>query len=237
MFFQRKLITRCRYVNIMIQAVVEASHVLVKNFSQMNIVNNREKFLLSTEQRIVSIISSMLYEKYEYPMLYEGGENTNSSTNWILDPIDGSRNFTSSIPLFCINLALRKENEIVAGVIYDPIRDDIYWGSKGLGAHINNSRISLSKESNIVVSKIGMKLDRSIRNLGSTGLELAYVASGKYAAFVAIKPNIWDVAPGLVLINECYGYISHTEEYLLCGEKNYCKSLADFIVSSNNLQA
>lgn len=235
MSIERSFITSCKYINIMYRAVLKASNLLVKNFAEIKFVKDKTKYLEMTEKRITQIIYTELSMEYTYSMLYEDGPHIDDNIFWILDPIDGSRNFVDAIPLFTINLAIQKRNNIVAGIIYDPIRDEIYWASRHIGAYNNRTEISVSNQNNILVLKEHIKTNASIRALGCSGLELAYVASGKYSAFYSTKPNIWDIASGIILVQEAGGYILHNDQSLLCGDVDFCKSFMTNLSKSYNL--
>lgn len=228
-------VTSCKYVNTMYQAIKKSLPILRRNFRQIELMRNKTKFLLNTERKIVETIVSSLAIEYEFEILYEGGPKIENKTHWILDPIDGSRNFMSGISIFTINLALMQNNDIVAGIIYDPVANLCYWASKNKGAYVERKKISVSSNQNILVIKENINTDNRIRSLGSSGLEMAYVAEGKYSGFFTRNPNIWDIASGKIIIQEANGYIKQNESYILCGEEEFCKSFLNNFNKSNNL--
>ena len=141
---------------------------------------------------------------------------------WVVDPLDGTMNFLHGIPHWCVSIALEKDGDVVAGVIYDPVKDELFWAEKGLGAYLNNRRIQVSGRNSLAEAAIALhhaaydsveglgtlvKSGTIIRNMGSTCLDLAYVASGRLDAFCKshISGGFWDVAAGIVLVREARG--------------------------------
>ena len=150
-----------------------------------------------------------------------------SPYKWVVDPLDGTRNYAHGIPHFCSIIALAKDDEIVAGVIYDPVRDEMFSASLGQGAFMNGERISVSETTELsrcllsfdlgyVDEKAGLALDMvrslwpgmySIRMMGTAGLGLAYAASGRVDLFFHHSLSPWDLATGLLLIREAGGVV------------------------------
>ena len=132
-----------------------------------------------------------------------GAEIKDDKNNiWIIDPIDGTTNFLHGIPRFCISVAANND-EIISGVIYDPIKNEIFYAEKNLGAFFNNQRIRVSKKNKFEDCLFGSNLegvkniDLNLRVSGSAALDMAYVASGRLDGFYQKKLNIWDIAAGI----------------------------------------
>lgn len=166
----------------------------------------------------------------------EAGEipGTDASQRWIIDPLDGTYNFIHAIPYFCTSLALEKTHvnghkEIIAAVIYDPIHNELFCAEKGYGAFVNDVRLQVSQRKNppeIMLSTGAPRLGRaehaqmlkqidavaglgtSIRFCGAAALDLAYVAAGRYDGFWHCNLKSWDIAAGILLIQEAGGVIT-----------------------------
>ncbi len=151
---------------------------------------------------------------------------------WIVDPIDGTTNFVHSFPFFCVSLALAHRGEIIAGVVYDPCRDEMFVAEKGQGAYVGGKRMKVSAESRLLDSLVatGFPADskislpqnlkglqaifpkvRNVRNGGSAALHLAYVAAGRLSGFWEMGLNAWDVAAGVLLVKEAGGSVTDTQ--------------------------
>ena len=150
-----------------------------------------------------------------------------SPYRWVVDPLDGTRNYAQSIPHFCTIVALAEGDEIIAGVIYDPVREETFTAAKGQGAFLNGAPITVSETTEIARSllsfdlgyvdeKAGLAIDMlrslwpgmySVRMMGSAGLGLAYAASGRVDLFFHHSLSPWDVAAGLILAQEAGGLI------------------------------
>jgi myo-inositol-1(or 4)-monophosphatase len=148
---------------------------------------------------------------------------------WIVDPLDGTTNFLHGIPHFSISIALERDNEIVAGVIYEPLRDEMFWSEKGAGAYVNDRRLRVSGRRNMGDAVIGtgipfrergdhphyletlravMAQTSGVRRLGSAALDLAYVAAGRLDGFWEFGLSPWDIAAGILLVREAGGYVT-----------------------------
>ncbi len=141
-------------------------------------------------------------------------KNLDKENFWIIDPIDGTTNFIHGVPHFAISIALKSKNEITSGLIFDPIKNEMFYAEKNNGAFFNNQRIRVSKKKKIEESLFatgGKKENKSILNIrksGSEALDMAYVASGRFDGYFQNELNIWDIAAGIVLINEAGGKIN-----------------------------
>ena len=140
-------------------------------------------------------------------------KNKDTSNSWIIDPIDGTINFLHGIPHFAISIALRANDEIICGLIYDPIKDEMFYAEKNNGTFLNNQRVRVSKKNNFedCLFAIGGKLNTEPnfvnRRSGSAALDLAYVAAGRYDGYFQKNLNLWDIAAGIILVKEAGGII------------------------------
>ena len=207
-------------LNLMIKACEKASKVLIRDFGELENLQVSKKgpkdFVTNSDKKIENILITELSKK-KFSVISEeiGTKITNNSNNyWVIDPIDGTTNFLHGIPHFCISVAFMSDREIIAGVIYDPIKNEIFYAEKNLGAFYNNQRIRVSKKNNLDDCLFGSNIDGvkknelNLRVSGSAALDLAYVASGRLDGFYQNKLNIWDIAAGIIIISEAGGVIS-----------------------------
>jgi len=212
-------------LNIMIRASEKASKVLIRDFGEVEKLQVSKKgprdFVSNADIKAEKIIIEELKKaKPNYSILSEesGNEfNKDKDNVWIIDPIDGTLNFLHGIPHFAISIALKSNNKIVSGLIFDPIKDEIFYAEKDNGAYFNNHRIRVSKKNEIndclfaCGGKINKQLNIQYRRSGSAALDMAYVAAGRYDGFFHHDLNIWDVAAGIILIEEAGGQINKIE--------------------------
>ncbi len=167
-------------------------------------------------------------------LLEEGGEVTGEDKHhrWIIDPIDGTTNFLHGIPHFAISVGLEMDGEVIAGLVFNPITDEMYYAEKGKGAFLNDKRLRVSSRSNLTDCVIATgipfhglpghkpflkKLERvmdnvaGVRRMGAASLDLAYVAAGRYDGYweTGLKP--WDLAAGILLVREAGGFITELD--------------------------
>ncbi len=212
-------------LNIMIKASEKASKVLIRDFGEIEKLQVSSKgpkdFVTNADIKVEKIIIDELKKaKPNYSILSEesGIEiNKDKNNTWIIDPIDGTVNFLHGIPHFAISIALKKENEIISGLIYDPIKDEMFFGEKDNGSFFNNQRIRVSKKSNLndCIFATGGKVisDYSFlyRKTGSAALDMAYVAAGRFDGYFQKNLNIWDIAAGIIIIKEAGGIINEID--------------------------
>ena len=149
--------------------------------------------------------------------------NKNKDVFWIIDPIDGTTNFLHGIPHFAISIALQKNSEIVSGLIFDPIKDEIFFAEKNNGSFMNNSRIRVSNKSNLddclfSTNSNGIKLvypKLNLRNTGCAALDMAYVACGRFDGYFHNNINLWDIAAGVIILEEAGGKINNLNKFNL----------------------
>ena len=209
-------------LNIMIKASEKASKILIRDFGEIEklqiSVKGPSDFVSSADTKAEKIIINELTKaKKNYSILSEedGSKiNTDSQNVWIIDPIDGTTNFLHGVPHFAISIALKSDNEIVSGVIYDPIKDEMFYAEKNNGAFFNNKRIKVSKKKNIQSCLFGtggkekIETDLITRKSGSAALDMAYVAAGRYDGYFQNNLNLWDIAAGIIIIKEAGGTIN-----------------------------
>jgi len=209
-------------LNIMIKASEKASKILIRDFGEIEklqiSVKGPSDFVSSADTKAEKIIiSELMKAKKNYSILSEedGSKiNTDSKNIWIIDPIDGTTNFLHGVPHFAISIALKSDNEIVSGVIYDPIKDEMFYAEKNNGAFFNNQRIKVSKKKDIQSCLFGtggkekIETDLITRKSGSAALDMAYVAAGRYDGYFQNNLNLWDIAAGIIIVKEAGGAIN-----------------------------
>ena len=209
-------------LNIMIKASEKASKILIRDFGEIEKLQVSKKgpadFVTNSDLKTEKIIIEELKKaKPNYSILSEenGFENNKDKNNtWIIDPIDGTVNFLHGIPHFAISIALKSNDEIISGIIFDPIKNEIFYAEKNNGAFFNNHRIRVSKKSEInnclfvTGGKLVNELDLPYRKSGCAALDLAYVAAGRYDGYFQKDLNLWDIAAGIILVEEAGGIIN-----------------------------
>ncbi|CAA7619311.1 inositol monophosphatase family protein [Magnetospirillum sp. SS-4] len=231
------MMVRSALLNVMMGAARKAARSLVRDYGEVEHLQVSMKgpadFVSSADIRCEKTLRAEL--KKARPgfgfLLEEGGEiaGDDKSHRWIIDPIDGTTNFLHGIPNFCISIGLERDGEMVAGVVYQPLGDEMFHAEKGAGAFLNERRLRVSarrkmeecvfttgipfhgrpghqtflKELTAVMGQVA-----GIRRFGSAALDLAYVAAGRCDGYweAGIKP--WDIAAGIVLVKEAGGYVS-----------------------------
>ena len=212
-------------LNVMIKASEKASKILIRDFGEIEKLQVSKKgpidFVTNADLKTEKIIIEELKKaKPNFSIISEesGIENNKDKKNtWIIDPIDGTVNFLHGIPHFAISIALMSNNEIISGLIFDPIKDEIFYAEKDNGAFFNNQRIRVSKKNEIndclFVTGGKLKTEPNIpyRKSGCAALDMAYVASGRYDGYFQKNLNIWDVAAGILLVKEAGGLVNEID--------------------------
>ena len=221
-------------INIFEKAVKKAGKILLRDFGELENLQIQSKsvgdFVTNADIKVEKTLLETL--KYYYPdytyITEETGEIKGDENTIIIDPIDGTSNFIHGIPHVGIIVSKMTNGEITDGVIYNPILNEFFWSSKGKGSWCNNSRLRVSNRQMFSDCLIGtglpfgeriyknylseideiLKSSAGIRRLGSAGLDLAYVASGKLDGFWEKDLNLWDVSTGILLVKEAGGKIS-----------------------------
>ena len=195
-------------------------------------------------------------------LMEEGGEisGKDPARRWIIDPIDGTTNFIHGIPYFAISIALQEYDQITAGVIYEPINDQMFWAERGNGAWLNDRRMRVSGRTNMEQSIFAtgipflgrgdhkkflkqieavMAVSAGIRRFGSAALDLAYVAAGRFDGFWENGLQPWDIAAGIIIVREAGGMISEINGRdgmlktgsILASNSNLHKALGQIIIN------
>ena len=212
-------------LNLMIKASEKASKILIRDFGEVEklqvSLKGPNNFVTNADRKVEKIIIEELEKsKKNFSILTEESgfiKNKDKDNFWIIDPIDGTTNFLNGVPHFCISIALLFEKEIIAGVIYDPIKDEIFYAEKNGGSFLNNKSIRVSKKNNVSGCLYGVNFRKNlpenliIRNTGSAALDLAYVSCGRFDGCLQKNVNLWDIAAGTVLIKEAGGIVDNFE--------------------------
>ena len=226
-------------INVMVNACRKASKHIIRDFGEIEKLQTSVKgpgdFVTMTDKKVEEILIEELRKaRPKYSVLSEEiGEIKNDDSEdfkWIIDPIDGTSNFLHGIPHFAISLALENKKEIICGIVFDPIKNEIFSAEKGNGAYLNNQRMRVSarkklKDCLIVTGgprqnhqnkevcmeeykKFSSKVLIPIRKMGSASLDMAYVAAGRFDGFWQRNLNYWDIAAGVLLVKEAGGYVT-----------------------------
>ena len=211
-------------INVMVKACRKASKSLIRDFGEIEKLQVSLKgpgdFVTNADKKVEKILIEELQKaRPDYSILSEeiGEINNDSPNRWVIDPIDGTANFLHGIPHFAISIALRNKNEIISGLIYDPIKNEMFYAEKNNGAFLNNQRIRVSNKKNLNEclfasgGKKEIKSKLNIRKSGSAALDLAYVASGRFDGYFQNELNLWDIAAGLILVTEAGGKTNNLE--------------------------
>ena len=214
-------------LNLMIKAAEKASKSIIRDFGEIEKLQVLKKgpkdFVTKTDKNVEKIlIEELSKSKKNYSFLSEeiGKINNKDKKNiWIIDPIDGTVNFLHGIPHFAISIALQSDGQIVSGLIFDPIKDEMYYSEKNKGAYLNNQRLRVSKKSSLdeclfSSNHEGVKFSNlNIRHSGCAALDLAYVASGRLDGYFHNKINLWDIAAGVLMVEEAGGIVNDLKKF------------------------
>ena len=212
-------------LNIMIKASEKASKILIKDFGEIEKLQVSRKgpkdFVTNSDLKTEKIIIDELKKaKPNYSILSEEEgiiNNKDKNNTWVIDPIDGTINYLHGVPHFAISIALKSYDKIIAGLIYDPIKDEMFYAEKNNGAYLNNQRIKVSKRNNIedclfaAGSKVGNSEGFLIRKSGCAALDMAYVAAGRYDGYFQKNLNLWDIAAGIIIVEEAGGILGEID--------------------------
>ena len=216
-------------LNLMIKACEKASKVIIRDFGELENLQVSRKgpkdFVTKTDKRVEKILMDELRKsKKNYSFITEETGtilNKDKKNFWIIDPIDGTTNFLHGIPHFAISIALQQEDEIQVGLIFDPIKNEIFYAERNNGSYFNNNRIRVSNKSNFEdclfasnsegIKTIYPKLN--LRNTGCAALDLAYVGCGRFDGYFHNEINLWDVAAGKIIIEEAGGKVNNINDF------------------------
>jgi myo-inositol-1(or 4)-monophosphatase len=213
----------------MTKAAIKASKGLLRDFSELEhlqvSVKSNKDFVTSADVKADKILKEeLLYARPSYSFLSEESEEIvgeDPSYRWIVDPLDGTINYMHGFPHWAISIALEKNDEIIAAVTYDPVKNEIFFAEKGCGAYLNDKKIRVSGRRSIFDTLIsfGAKDEEmplrphisscKVRKTGSTTLDMAYLAAGRFdILYFGSNPNKWDIAAGMLLIKEAGGILA-----------------------------
>ena len=231
------MVMRSPSLNVMANAALKAARALIRDFGEVEQLQVSVKgpgdFVSTADLKAERILKTELSRaRPGYGHLFEeSGTQPGSDPRhrWIVDPLDGTTNFLHGIPHFAISIAIERDGEIVAGIVYDPTRDEMFAAEKGLGAYVNDRRLRVSARRQLADAVIGTGLSasgraepavdsdilaaigaatRGVRRMGAAALDLAYVAAGRFDGFWEFGLSPWDIAAGLLLVREAGGYVS-----------------------------
>ena len=258
-------------INIITKACNKASRLLIRDFGEIENLQVSSKgpgdFVSSADKRTEKIIIEELQKAHpDYGIITEESgfiNKLNKKNRWIVDPIDGTMNFLNGVPHFAISVGYEEDNEIKCGVIFDPIKNEMFYAEKGNGAYLNNSRIRVSNKKKLADSlivtggpkhnseikeeifkefiNISNKVHSPIRKLGSAALDVAYVASGRFDGYWQKEVNYWDIAAGIIILREAGGFINlfdtdtdtSLKRNILASNSNIHDELSELIVKKN----
>ena len=218
-----------QYLEAATRAARAAGALVRENFGRPLKVDLEEAhdIKLELDVRAQELITRLLLEEFpNHSILGEEGdvENTSTEFEWVIDPIDGTVNYFYGIPHFCISIALREKGELIVGVIYDPMRDELWRAERGGKAYLNGRTIEVSRYTDVSQSIVSVGMSKTLaevevglsifqdllvrarkcRMMGSAALDLAYVATGRFDAYIERSVNWWDIAAGVLLV-QCAG--------------------------------
>ncbi len=224
------------YLNTAVEIAREAGALLAQLFDHPHEISYKRPSDLVTDadRRSEALIVERLRTHFpEHAIVSEegGGHETSSDYCWYVDPLDGTTNFAHGFPAFAVSLGLVYRHESIAGVVYDPVRKEIFSAERGAGSYLNHKRIRVSKVGSLSESLLATgfpPFSHGIRRPGSAALDLCSVAAGRFEAFWELKLNPWDKAAGSLVVTEAGGRVSD-----LAGGP--LELLGDEILSSNGL--
>ena len=227
-------------MNVMTAAARKAGKSLTRDFNEVEqlqvSIKGPANFVSAADHRAEDIVFNELSKArpgYSF-LMEERGEiaGADKSHRWIVDPLDGTTNFLHSIPIFGVSIGLEREGELVAGLIYNPVMDELYTAEKGKGAFLNDRRIRVANRRKLddCVVGTGIPYHRSgghdtfmeelarimpktagIRRCGAAAIDLAWVAAGRFDGFWERKLSPWDMAAGALMVREAGGFVSDAE--------------------------
>jgi myo-inositol-1(or 4)-monophosphatase len=229
---------RSPLINVMTRAAERAGRAMLRDFGEVEQLQVSRKgpadFVSNADRRAEEILTNELAKARPGVgfLREEGGPiaaAAGEERRWIVDPLDGTTNFLHGIPHFAVSVALEQADQLVAGVVYNPATDEMYWAEKGKGAYLNERRLRVSGRSALSDALLAtgvpfkghgdggqflreleavMEQVAGIRRFGSAALDLAHVAAGRFDAFWERALNPWDIAAGILLVQEAGGYVT-----------------------------
>ena len=224
-------------VNVMAKAAYRAGRALTRDFGEVEQLQVSKKdpsdFVSTADTKSEKILFEELSAaKPDFGfLLEEQGARAGKDTErrWIIDPLDGTLNFLHGLPHFAISIALEEAGEITAGIVYEPVKDELFWATKGDGAFMNGRRLRVSGRGNLETALLAtgipwasrkdhqefsnqlaavMPKVAGVRRWGVASLDLAYVAAGRFDGFWETQLKPWDIAAGIILVREAGGLVS-----------------------------
>lgn len=227
---------RSATLTVMTRAAEKAGRALMRDFGEVEQLQVSQKgpsdFVSQADVKAQGILKEELMKaRPAYGFMGEEGDATarpDTEYTWVVDPIDGTTNFLHGIPHWAVSIGLLKGDQAIAGVIYEPVRDEMFWTEKGVGAFLNAKRLRVSARRDLHESLIAtgmpfkghesppfikelegiMPKVAGIRRMGSAALDLAYVAAGRYEGFWERNLKPWDVAAGVIMVLEAGGSVT-----------------------------
>lgn len=224
-------------ITIAIEAALEAGKFLKENVGKIKTIERKigqeTNLVTEIDKQSEALIIKRIHNSFpSHAILGEesGAGTITSEYRWIIDPLDGTTNFTHGLPIYCVTIGIEHKGEIIAGVIYDPNSGELFTGEKGKGAFLNGNKISVSSNNSLINSLLVtgfpynvkenpenviehfvrfLPLAQGVRRLGSAALDLAYVACGRFDGYWEIFLNPWDKAAGILLVKEAGGIVSN----------------------------
>jgi myo-inositol-1(or 4)-monophosphatase len=223
-----------RYLDFAKETAVKAGGILQRKARVSNKISFKGRVNLVTEADLASeyFIIRAIEKKYpEHSILAEeeSAKNNNSEFKWIIDPLDGTTNFAHGFPFYCVSIALEYKGNIIVGIVYDPLHDELFYAIRQGGSFLNGKRNKVTVEKDISRALLATgfpydigasdddnldnfarfaKVARGIRRPGSAALDLCYVACGRLDAFWELKLSPWDTAAGILIVQEAGGKVT-----------------------------
>lgn len=235
-------------LNIAVEAARNAGNIIIRSLQRLDTVKISEKrpndFVTEVDKKVEQEIINMVRKAYPTHGFIgeEGGEQLGEEYTWVIDPIDGTRNFIHGFPHFAVSIAVMKKNTIEYGVIYDPTRQELFVAARGKGATLNERRIRVAQRKQLSDCLLGtgfayrhinkedsvpgriltsmLPVCGDVRRAGAATLDLAYVACGRLDGFWEFGLHLWDIAAGILLVKEAGGFVCDPrggEDYLKTG--------------------
>jgi myo-inositol-1(or 4)-monophosphatase len=228
---------RSALINAMANAARKAQRSLTRDFNEVEHLQVSKKgpadFVSAADRKAEKILQQELAKvRPDFGFIMEEGgriEARDGKSYWIIDPLDGTTNFLHGIPHFAISIGVQREDELIAGIVLDVVRDELFWAEKGAGAYVNERRIRVSARRKLPEAVFGTGIPfhgkpghepflkevtavmaevAGIRRMGAAALDLAYVAAGRYDGFWETGLQPWDIAAGIVLVREAGGTVT-----------------------------
>lgn len=228
---------RSPLINVMARAAEKAGRVLVRDFGEVEQLQVSRKgptdFVTNADTKAEKILMEELGRaRPDFGFWTEeaGKVNADRKERFLIDPLDGTLNFLHGIPIWSISIAAEREGEVVAGIIYEPLTDQLFWADKGVGAFVGHQRLRVSSRRDMSEALTGFSMSpramqstdeelihklsgqvAGLRRIGSSALNLAYTAAGRFDAYWCKNMNPWDVAAGVLMIREAGGLVTSIE--------------------------